>query len=89
MKEEESVAKEKVMSFAVKYGLKSKDGSLSVLDTITALAIKYKIDIKFDKDGDVVITKPEPDVTENFIRIRVLNPGDFVSYSFRTITISA
>ena len=33
--------------------------------------------------------KPEPDVTENYIRIRVEDPDKFVSDSFRTITISA
>jgi len=36
-----------------------------------------------------VITKPEPDVTENYIRLRQRDPDDFVKASFRTITISA
>jgi hypothetical protein len=33
-------------------------------------------------------TKPEPDVTENTIRVRVADPDDFEDGSFRTITIS-
>lgn len=33
--------------------------------------------------------KPEPEVTENYIRIRVEDPDKFVDDSFRTITISA
>jgi HK97 family phage prohead protease len=33
--------------------------------------------------------KPAPEVTENYIRIRVENPDKFVNDSFRTITISA
>jgi hypothetical protein len=41
---------------------------------------------KYDKDG--VILKPVPDVTENYIRIRIRNPGTMVDGSFRTITIS-
>ena len=36
-----------------------------------------------------IITKPEPEVTENTIRIRVEDPDKFVQDSFRTITISA
>jgi HK97 family phage prohead protease len=41
-----------------------------------------------DKALDLV-TKPEPDVTENYIRLRQRDPGDFQEGSFRTITISA
>lgn len=33
--------------------------------------------------------KPEPDVTENYVRIRIEDPGKFVDDSFRTIVISA
>jgi len=33
------------------------------------------------------ITKPEPEVTEDYIRIRVRNPDDFQKESFRTIDI--
>ena len=36
-----------------------------------------------------IVTKPEPEVTENTIRIRVEDPDKFVQDSFRTITISA
>lgn len=32
---------------------------------------------------------PEPDVTENYIRLRQREPGEFVDGSFRTITLSA
>jgi HK97 family phage prohead protease len=35
-----------------------------------------------------IVSKPEPDVTENYIRIRVRNPGDFQEGSFRTVDIS-
>ena len=34
------------------------------------------------------VTKPEPEVTENYIRIRVRDPGDFRDDSFRTVWIS-
>jgi len=34
------------------------------------------------------IEKPAPDVTENYIRIRVRDPGDFREDSFRTVWIS-
>lgn len=34
------------------------------------------------------ILKPEPDITENYIRIRVEDPDKFVDSSFRTIVIS-
>jgi HK97 family phage prohead protease len=39
------------------------------------------------KDADIH-HKPEPDVTENYIRIRVEDPDKFVDGSFRTIDIS-
>jgi len=39
------------------------------------------------KAGEPSEGKPAPDVTENTIRIRVRDPGDFQDDSFRTITI--
>jgi len=43
----------------------------------------------FDK-GELkeLVTKPEPDVTENYIRMRVRNPDLFVDDSFRTIWLA-
>jgi len=49
---------------------------------------KYQNAIKTFKELNM-ITKPEPEVTENTIRIRVEDPDKFVEDSFRTITISA
>jgi HK97 family phage prohead protease len=40
------------------------------------------------EEGVEIITKPEPDITENYIRLRQRDPNDFVQDSFRTITIS-
>lgn len=40
-------------------------------------------------DGGKMETKPEPEVTENTIRIRVHDPGDFEEDSFSTITIGS
>ena len=39
-------------------------------------------------DGDGMVLKPEPDVTERFIRIRIRNPKTIVEGTFRTIVIS-
>jgi phage head maturation protease len=39
------------------------------------------------EDGEPGEAKPAPDVTENTIRIRVRDPGDFQDDSFRTINI--
>ena len=39
-------------------------------------------------DGDGVVLKPAPDITENYIRIRIRNPKTIVEGSFRTIVIS-
>jgi len=39
-------------------------------------------------DGDGMVLKPEPDITDNYIRIRIRNPKTIVEGSFRTITIS-
>ena len=41
----------------------------------------------YDKNG--VVLKPAPDVTENYIRVRIRDPKTIVEGSFRTITISA
>ena len=40
----------------------------------------------YDKDG--VVLKPAPDITENYIRVRIRDPKTIVEGSFRTITIS-
>ena len=47
--------------------------------------IKKDID-SFAKEID---TKPEPEVTEDYIRMRVRSPSLFIDDSFRTITLSA
>lgn len=40
----------------------------------------------YDKNG--IVLKPAPDITENYIRIRIRDPRTIVEGSFRTITIS-
>jgi len=40
----------------------------------------------YDKNG--VVLKPAPDITENYIRIRIRDPKTIVEGSFRTINIS-
>lgn len=53
------------------------------------LSMEYKsFEAEMEK-MDQYHMKPEPDVTENYIRIRVEDPDKFVDDSFRTITISA
>jgi hypothetical protein len=42
----------------------------------------------FDKEPPEKEQKPEPDISDNYIRIRVKDPGDFDPDSFRTIDIS-
>jgi DNA-directed RNA polymerase subunit RPC12/RpoP len=39
-------------------------------------------------DGDGMVLKPAPDITENYIRIRIRNPKTIVEGTFRTIVIS-
>ena len=39
-------------------------------------------------DGEGMVLKPEPDITENYIRIRIRNPKTIVEGTFRTIVIS-
>jgi DNA-directed RNA polymerase subunit RPC12/RpoP len=39
-------------------------------------------------DGDGLVLKPAPDITENYIRIRIRNPKTIVEGTFRTIVIS-
>ncbi len=39
-------------------------------------------------DGEGMVLKPQPDITENYIRIRIRNPKTIVEGTFRTITIS-
>ena len=39
-------------------------------------------------DGDGIVLKPAPDITENYIRVRIRNPKTIVEGSFRTIIIS-
>jgi DNA-directed RNA polymerase subunit RPC12/RpoP len=39
-------------------------------------------------DGDGMVLKPEPDITENYIRIRIRNPKTIVEGTFITIVIS-
>lgn len=54
-----------------------------------ASSIAYNLTINNNAPVDVEPSeaKPAPEVTENTIRIRVRNPGDFQDDSFRTITI--
>lgn len=40
----------------------------------------------YDKDG--LVFKPAPDITENYIRVRIRSPRNMVEDSFRTIVIS-
>ena len=40
----------------------------------------------YDKDG--IVLKPAPDITENYIRVRIRDPKTIVEGSFRTIIIS-
>ena len=40
-------------------------------------------------DGDGMVLKPQPDITDNYIRMRIRNPKTIIEGSFRTITISA
>lgn len=81
--DKESTTRGKVGGFAGKYKLKSKDGTLSVMDAVNAFAWKYGLDIDFDKEGKVVITKPETLGKYHHIPV---NPGCKIT---ATITISA
>ena len=53
-----------------------------------ALTLAIKKGFITDDKFNEIITKPEPDVTENYIRIRVKDPKLFQKDSFRTIDIS-
>ena len=49
--------KAKVVGFAEKYKLGAREGRLSMLDIVHVFEMKYGLDISFDKEGKVVITK--------------------------------
>ena len=87
-------------TFSVGY-LTRKDGKNELLEvsvvpvpanpqamTLTMKSITNKDAEKIKQWIKQVITKPAPDMTENYIRIRVRDPDDFDSESFRTIDIS-
>ena len=59
------------------------DGRATLKGTRVEIVVAYR-----NKEAEI-ITKPEPDVTENYIRLRQRDPDDFIQDSFRTITISA
>jgi len=51
------ITKRKIISFIETYKLTSKIVSLSMTDVIRTFEMKYGLDINFDKEGKVVITK--------------------------------
>jgi len=51
------ITKRKIISFIETYKLTSKIVSLSMTDVIRTFEMKYDLDINFDKEGKVVITK--------------------------------
>jgi len=71
---------------AINFGGRYKDIAQLFLNLYELYLEKSNSKI-YDKNG--VVLKPVPDVTENYIRIRIRDPKTIVEGSFRTIIISA
>lgn len=66
--------------------LEVKKGYESIRDTLLEL---YKLFVQLMEKRSGIILKPEPDITENYIRVRMRSPSSMTKDSFRTITLSA
>jgi len=53
----EDATKRKIVVFAETYKLFSKTVRVSGADVVRAFEMKYGLDVSFDKEGEVVITK--------------------------------
>jgi hypothetical protein len=70
---------------ALQFGLKYKEMAILFL-LLYELYLEKSNGKIYDKDG--VVLKPAPDITENYIRIRIRDPKTIVDGTFRTIVIS-
>lgn len=82
-KKTKATIEQKLEAFVRKHDLQFMKSEYSLLDVINKFAGTYHLDIDYDKEGKVVITKPE--TTENYHHIPI-NPGCKIT---ATITISA